>query len=434
MAASKQRRLTEEEIWETMSDSESDLSSEDELRTAFDYVTIDSDDENFPEERQWHYGAFTPTIPQFVGKPGLQNTISLVGRTPLDCFQLFFDEITIQRIADETNRYYLQNPMNERQHMSNWHNVNSVEVYAFLAITMLTGLIDKNRIRDYWSTDSLLATPIFSQYFTRNRYQDILRYMHFANNENIFHTDRLGKIKPIVDQLKRKFASCMNPTQNLCVDESLVLWKGRLGFKQYIPTRRHRFGIKLFLLVDCETKFILDFIIYTGSNTDYRITDGLGLSGSIVMELMQRYLNKGHHLYVDNWYTSPTLFEFLHRNKTGACGTVRKNRQGLPPLTTKLKRGESQYAHTNTLLALKWQDKREVHMLSTIHSTTYTNSNKIDRQTGEAIRKPVCIVDYTKNMGAADHVDMQISFSECIRKSVKWYRKLFFPSFGYGSI
>ncbi|CAF4791666.1 unnamed protein product, partial [Rotaria sp. Silwood2] len=55
---------------------------------------------------------------------------------------------------------------------------------------------------------------------------------------------------------------------------------------------------------------------------------------------MRRYLNKGHHLYVDNWYISPALFELLHRNKTGACGTVRKNRQGVPPLTTKLKRGE----------------------------------------------------------------------------------------------
>jgi hypothetical protein len=149
MATSRQRRLTEEEIGETTSDSESDLSSEDELLTAFDYVTIDSDDEDLPEERQWHYGTFTPTISQFVGESGLQNTILLVGRTPLDCFQLFFDETTIQRIADETNRYYLQNPMSERQHMSNWQNVNLVEVYVFPGITMLTGLIDKNRSRDY---------------------------------------------------------------------------------------------------------------------------------------------------------------------------------------------------------------------------------------------------------------------------------------------
>ena len=120
--------------------------------------------------------------------------------------------------------------------------------------------------------------------------------MHFANNEDISDTNRSEKIKPIIDDFRGRFRNCMNSTQNLCIDESLVLWNGRLGFKQYIPSKRHPFGIKLFQLVDCETKFILDFIIYTGANTEYRITDGLGLSGLVVMELMQQYLNKEHHL------------------------------------------------------------------------------------------------------------------------------------------
>ena len=131
-------------------------------------------------------------------------------------------------------------------------------MYIFIAITMLTGLIEKNSIQDYSSTDPLLITPIFGQYLTRNRYHDILRFMHFANNEVISNTNRLEKIKSIIDDFKRKFPNCLNPAKNLCVDESLVLWKGRLGFKQYMPSKRHRFGIKLFQLVDCETKFILD--------------------------------------------------------------------------------------------------------------------------------------------------------------------------------
>lgn len=128
-----------------------------------------------------------------------------------------------------------------------------------------------------------------------------------------------------------------------------MLWRGRLEFRRYIPSKYHRFGIKLFELVDCETEFILDFIIYTGTDTEYQIIPGLKLSGSIVMMLMQHYLNKEHHLYVDNWYTSPALFERLHRKKTGACGTVRKNRKGLPSLADGLKRGESRYSRTNVL-------------------------------------------------------------------------------------
>ena len=76
-----------------------------------------------------------------------------------------------------------------------------------------------------------------------------------------------------------------------------------------------------------------------------------------------------------------------------------------------LKSGEIQYSHTDILRALKWHDKREVHMFSTIHSTTYGYSGKVDRKTGQEIRKPVCIIHYNTNKGAADQVDMQISFS-----------------------
>ena len=206
-----------------MSNSGSDLSSEDELLTAFDYVTIDSGNEDLPRGRQWHCGTFSPTISQFVGEPGTQNTISLVARTPFDYFPLFFDETITKRIVDETNGYYSQNPVSERQHMSNWQNMTSVEMYTFIAVTMLTGVIEKNRIQVYWNTDPLLITSIFGQYFTRNRYRDILRFMHFANNEVISNTSRLEKIKPIIDDFKRKFPNCVNPAKNLCVDEPRVM-------------------------------------------------------------------------------------------------------------------------------------------------------------------------------------------------------------------
>ena len=115
----------------------------------FDSISFDSDDEDLPSARQWHCGVVTPSIPQFIGKPGLHNMISLVERTPVDYFKLFFNDTIMQRIVDETNRFYLQNPMGERQHLSNWQNVTFAEMYAFLALTMLTGLVHKNRIRDY---------------------------------------------------------------------------------------------------------------------------------------------------------------------------------------------------------------------------------------------------------------------------------------------
>ena len=56
-----------------------------------------------------------------------------------------------------------------------------------------------------------------------------------------------------------------------------------------------------------------------------------GQIGSVVNTLMSPYIGKGHILYVDNWYSSPTLFLHL-KFDMGACGTVRINRK-MPTFT-----------------------------------------------------------------------------------------------------
>ena len=94
-----------------------------------------------------------------------------------------------------------------------------------------------------------------------------------------------------------------------------------------------------------------------------------GVTHDIALKLVEGLKNKGHHLYCDNYYTSPVLFS-LHTLVFGACGTVRVDRRGMPKevITAKLKKGEVISAEVEKgMLALKWMDKRQVNMLSTIH-------------------------------------------------------------------
>ncbi|KAF9411126.1 hypothetical protein HW555_009988, partial [Spodoptera exigua] len=60
----------------------------------------------------------------------------------------------------------------------------------------------------------------------------------------------------------------------------------------------------------------------------------------VVVTLIQDFFGSYRHLYIDNWYTSPKLLRYLHENNIYACGTVKKNRAGMPSMTQKLKRGE----------------------------------------------------------------------------------------------
>ena len=159
---------------------------------------------------------------------------------------------------------------------------------------------------------------------TRDRFRLLLSMLHFADNNNPNELDRLWKVRKVFEMFTKNYKEYFVPFQNIIIDESLVLFKGRLLWKQYIPSKRHRFGIKIFVLCDCETGIILGMIVYTGTNIDYPTKDPLGISGSIVKTMTAPYLDRGRILFTDNWYSSPGLCRYLLTRTTGAVGTVEK--------------------------------------------------------------------------------------------------------------
>ena len=83
-----------------------------------------------------------------------------------------------------------------------------------------------------------------------------------------------------------------------------------------------------------------------------------GFTHAVVMKLVEGLENLGHHLYCDNFYTSPALFSSLWNLGFGACGTVHVNRKRIPKsfAAAKLKKGEVITCKVEKgMLALKWQ-------------------------------------------------------------------------------
>lgn len=410
---------------ESWSSGESEPEIQDSENVEIDYVDLEDCDYNGTQIFEDPH--FYPSIKDFEGSSEINVDISISENNPIDYLKYFFDSPVFERIVEETNRYASQNHKVQPSHQIRWFPLTKDELERFLGLSILMGHVRKGDLKDYWSKDPLLHTPIFGEIMSRDRYLAILRYLHFHDNNDTSEISHhpLVKIKPIIDHLQSKFSAALIPGKNLCIDESLVLWKGRLRFKQYIPLKRNRFGIKLFELVDCETGFILGFIIYTGADTDYQKFD-LGVTGDIVAHFLQPYFYKGHVIYIDNWYTSPTLAEFLHERDTGMCGTVKSNRKGMPKLENKLERGEVQVAHNLVWMAMRWEDKRSVRMLTSVHELEFCETGKKHYQTNEDIVKPRCVHEYNQNMGGVDNVDRQLSITETVRKTMKWYRKLFF--------
>ncbi|CAF0814755.1 unnamed protein product [Didymodactylos carnosus] len=387
-------------------------------------LTLDTD---FTPNFSWIRSNFMPNLFKFIGEPGVSSEFPCTENSqPIDFFENFFDKTLMTFIMEQTNLYHDQNSsVYKNSHMAEWYDSTVSELYVMIATILLMSHITKHKIRDYWSTNYLLETRIFGKLFTRDRFRSLLSCLHFCDNNNGNNVnDPLNKIRTIYNIIKHKFQAAFYPYKNICIDESLMLYKGRLYFKQYIPSKRSRFGIKFFVLCDCKTGYILQFIIYTGKSTEINLDKQLGITGSLVTNMMEKYNGKGHVIYMDNFYTSPILFEYLYNKKVGACGTVKSNRIGLPKFDNQ-KSGQMSYYNTNKLLYMKWTDKRDVHMLSSIHQPNMTTLEKINPKTNQNIVKPDCVLDYNKNMGLVDKSDMMMHISESIRKSTKWYKKLF---------
>jgi len=229
----------------------------------------------------------------------------------------------------------------------------------------------------------------------------LLRCLHFVSNtslpQDISKAEKsFAKIKPVFEFLINKFSTVYVPNENITVDESLMLFKGRLAMKQYIPLKRARFGLKLYELCESGSGYIWKAMVHTGPSMDLKDSDDGLKSTRIVLTLVDELLDKGYCVFVDNYYTSPMLFRQLHNQQTDAVGTVRLSRKHMPAeLKKKIPRDCTVARYSNELMSLKWHDKKEVTMLSTFHD----NSTAEIEKRGVKKNKPLVIVDYNNNMG-----------------------------------
>jgi hypothetical protein len=150
-----------------------------------------------------------------------------------------------------------QNAPKARIH--DWQDTTAVEMKKFIGIILWMGLVQSPSIESYWS-----KMPIYQNFIkcamSRNRFQLLLKMWHFSNNENLSQ-DRLQKISPLINILLEKFQNNVTPKEAVCIDETLVPFRGRLSFRQFIKNKRHKFGIKLYKMC-LEKGYTYNMMVY----------------------------------------------------------------------------------------------------------------------------------------------------------------------------
>lgn len=116
----------------------------------------------------------------------------------------------------------------------------------------------------------------------------------------------------------------------------------------------------------CRKWLHVELEVFTGKDGNWTET---GLSHQVVLDMVNdvRLQAKGYVVVMDRFYSSPSLFRDLMSSGFGACGTVCKDRKGLPPdvCSETLPRGKVTSTVDDSNLALKWKDKHDVFILRT---------------------------------------------------------------------
>ena len=106
--------------------------------------------------------------------------------------------------------------------------------------------------------------------------------------------DRFALISAVWDKFIENCIVCYKPAENITMNEQLFPTKACCRFIQYMANKPDKFGIKFWLAVDVEFKYIPNAIPHLGKDKARPTTQRL--FESVVIKIMEPFLGKGRNV------------------------------------------------------------------------------------------------------------------------------------------
>jgi hypothetical protein len=135
----------------------------------------------------------------------------------------------------------------------------------------------------------------------------MLWYLHCCSMDNVpvgNDYDPTYKVKEMKEYLEDRYQQLFIPGQQLSLDKTLIRAFGRIKFKVRIVTKATiRYGIKLYVITDAVTAFVLKVVIYTGKST-YNTSEQQEKKKTVqvVEQLVEPFVGTYPTIYVNRFY------------------------------------------------------------------------------------------------------------------------------------
>ncbi|XP_053956251.1 piggyBac transposable element-derived protein 4-like [Anastrepha ludens] len=180
--------------------------------------------------------------------------------TEIECLNLFVNDSVIRIIIVSTKLYIQKVRVNFQEDRMNQdaRETDDTEIRAFIGILFLIGALRSSRKNLHKIWDNSQGNGVESCYLamSEKRFRFLLRCLRFDDintRQQRRAIDKLAAIRELFEVFLVNFQNNCIGSEFLTVDEQLLAFRGRCAFKQYIPSKPAKFGIKTFAMVDAKT-------------------------------------------------------------------------------------------------------------------------------------------------------------------------------------
>uniref|UniRef100_A0A0K2TIZ0 Putative LOC100166252 [Acyrthosiphon pisum] n=1 Tax=Lepeophtheirus salmonis TaxID=72036 RepID=A0A0K2TIZ0_LEPSM len=391
------------------------------------------------DDRSFKIRYLSSNILHFI--PGLKGP-SLNAKSSCDLWDVFFTPDIIDLIVKHTNSLIAED--RSECIKSPRTNTDAKEIKAVIGLLLLTGTYHSYRLHlnDIWKSDGS-GIEIFKLTMPLDRFRFLLSCLRFGEKECQNEQKKHDKLAPIRQVFEKFVDNCKNnyiPTEHMTIDEMLVPFRGSCSFRQYVPSKPARYGVKVHALCDSKTFYVYNMEIYAGLQPEGPVEADMEFNSSkaVVLRLISDISGSGRNItFNDYWYTSILLVkELLENHNITSVGTLRNNKKEIPPEFLNVKNKQnlgSMFGFNGKLTLVPFiqnckNKKKHVILVSSMH---HESNSDLDT---DVIKKTEIIYFYNSTKVGVDIVDQMVSNYSSSRSSRRWPLTIFFSLINIASV